>query len=537
MKHLARVETYEEQFIRDLALSLKDRQALHARGQMTRIYASAKASRLTGNWGATVTSADSEISESLRTLRARSRQLVRDAPYAKRAKTIVVNNVVGAGIGIQAQVRNSRGGLSDRVNNDIESAWDQWCEAGSCHTGGALHFSDLERVALGEVFEAGEIFLRLHFRPFGDSAVPLAIEVMESERVVDEFQPGALTETGRVRLGIELDPFHRAVAYFVRRIHPGEISLSARDIDGIDRIDAGYILHLRIVDRWPQTRGIPWMHAAARRLNDMDGYSEAEIIAARGAASYMGLIEMTDPEFYMSGETLAESGDREVELEPGIVQKLAPGEKFNFVNPSRPNAAMDPFMRMMLREVAAGVGVSYESLSRDYSQSNYSSSRLALLDDRDLWKVCQLWFIRNFRQILHRIWMRQAVLSRVIPSIGIDEYALNMNKFNAVRYKPRGWSWIDPTKEVEAYKQAVRCGFTTVGEVIALTGGGRDLEDVLDERRQELDMMAGRDLLFETDPTADIEKTQAEGKSADSQAAQPADKTVGGNGNGTGQNN
>ena len=46
-------------------------------------------------------------------------------------------------------------------------------------------------------------------------------------------------------------------------------------------------------------------------------------------------------------------------------------------------------MRFMLREIAAGTGVSYESLSRDYSQSNYSSSRLALIDDRDLWRVFQ----------------------------------------------------------------------------------------------------------------------------------------------------
>jgi hypothetical protein len=53
----------------------------------------------------------------------------------------------------------------------------------------------------------------------------------------------------------------------------------------------------------------------------------------------------------------------------------------DFVNPNRPNSTLDPFMRFLLREIAAGVGVSYESLSRDYSQSNYfKSSRL--IDDR-----------------------------------------------------------------------------------------------------------------------------------------------------------
>ena len=45
--------------------------------------------------------------------------------------------------------------------------------------------------------------------------------------------------------------------------------------------------------------------------------------------------------------------------------------------------------------LAAGCGPSYESLSRDYSQSNYSSSRLSLLDDRDLWRVLQQWWLRR----------------------------------------------------------------------------------------------------------------------------------------------
>jgi lambda family phage portal protein len=206
------------------------------------------------------------------------------------------------------------------------------------------------------------------------------------------------------------------------------------------------------------------------------------------------------------------TGAREIQLEPGIVERLDPGETFNFVNPNRPNANVDPFFRLMLREIAAGTGPSYESLSKDYSQSNYSSSRLALIDDRDLWKVIQGWFIRNFRNPIHREWLQQAVLSKSIVTLPVDSYASNPEKFSTVRFKPRGWTWIDPTKEVEAYKEAIRCGFTTTGEVIALTGGGKDLEDVLGERRQELDDMKEQDLLFDTDPS--IRPTKLAGEPA-----------------------
>jgi lambda family phage portal protein len=459
------------------------------------MYAGAKQSRLTEGWGQLVTSSDSELSTSLRILRGRSRALMRDAPFAKRAKVIVVNNVVGPGIGMQAQVMTTRDQLNTRINDDIESAWEEWSAAKYCHTGGLLHFADIERMAMGQIFEAGEIFIRKHFRSFGGSPVPFAIEVIEPERVLDEFQPSALLPEAVVRMGIESDSFRRPVAYWIRRLHPGEIRFSAQETDAIERVSADQIIHLRVIDRWPQTRGEPWLHAVLRKLNDVDGYSEAEIIAARAAASYMGIIE-TEQDY---GEK-QEDQSRQITIEPGIVERLNPREKFNFVNPNRPNSTMDPFMRFMLREIAAGTGVSYESLSRDYSQSNYSSSRLALLDDRDLWRTIQLWFIRNFRQEVHREWLQQAVLARAVNAVSIEDYAANPQKFGAVRFKPRGWTWIDPEKEVKAYKEGIKAGLTTTTEVIALTGGGRDIEDVLNERRYELDMMKQKNLIFDTDP-------------------------------------
>jgi lambda family phage portal protein len=242
------------------------------------------------------------------------------------------------------------------------------------------------------------------------------------------------------------------------------------------------------------------MHTAIQKLNDLEGYSEAEIVAARGAANYLGIIE--------SGETLGDPTYEEQDdgtliqyLEPGTLRRLKKGEKVTFNTPNRPNAALDPFMRYMLREIAAGVPVSYEALSRDYSQSNYSSSRLSLLDDRDTWRVLQLWYIRAFRERIHREWLNQAVLAGEISAVGIEQYARDPRKYLAAKFKARGWGWVDPTKEVAAYKEAVRAGFTTQTAVIAQSGNGADLEDVLDERRQELDQAKQLGLAFDTETT------------------------------------
>jgi len=464
-----------------------------------RMYSAARGSRLALGINSTG-SANSELNSSLKTLRNRSRSLIRDSAYAKRARKVVIENVVGTGIGVQPTVRGSRGELRKSVNAAIYDAWWQWCAPGTCHTGGQLHFCDLERQVIGQVFEAGEVLIRMHPRAFGGSPVPMALELIEPERLADDYmQPGPIAAGATVIDGVEVDEYYRPIAYWLRRIHPGEHKFVYRQAEGVERVPAEQILHLRVIDRWPQVRGEPWMHAVIRKLADIDGYTEAEIVAARAASMYFGTIE-TDEDTSALGEE-QEDGTYQLPLEPGMVEKLKPGEKFNFTNPNRPNSALDPFLRYMLREMAAGVGTSYESLSRDYSQSNYSSSRLSLLEDRDSWRAIQQWLIRNFREPLHKAWLQQAVLAGAVPGVPIIDYATNIDKFSAAEFKPRGWSWVDPTKEVEAYKEAVKAGFTTITSVIAQTDAqGRDAQEVFDERRRELDDLEAADLAFDTSP-------------------------------------
>jgi lambda family phage portal protein len=476
-----------------------------------RMYAAAKSSRLTTGFGSSGnSSADAEIQTSLRMLRSRSREVIRDAGYAKRARVIVVNNVIGSGMGMQAQVKTSRGDLNQRINGEIEFVWKDWCRATNCHTGGTLHFADIEAFLMGQVFEAGEVIVRKHYRSFGESSIPYALEVIEPERLLDDLQPSAIDPRSRVRMGVEMDAFHRPVAYWLRTIHPGDIRYHAGDIDRIERVPADQIIHLRIVERWPQTRGVPWLHTALRKIYDMDGYTEAEIVRARAQANVVGALKTERP----YGEDVKDASgnviERQVASEPGTYETLYDQEELQQPPITSPNSQADPFLRFLLREFAAGAGPSYESISRDYSQSNYSSSRQGILEDRDLWRIFQSWFIRTFREPVHREWMQQAVLSHSLQGIPIDAYAIDPRKFDAVRFKPRGWSWVDPTKEVAAYKEAEKAGYITKGRIIAQTADGSDHEDMMEERKDELAVQKAKGLVFDTDPGAEqaVKKTK-----------------------------
>jgi capsid protein len=83
-------------------------------------------------------------------------------------------------------------------------------------------------------------------------------------------------------------------------------------------------------------------------------------------------------------------------------------------------------------------------------------------------------------------------------ALRLPAYETDPDRYRAVRFMPRGWGWIDPAKEVEAYKEAVRCGFKTQADVVAEQGG--DLEELLLARKAEVDRAEELDLYFDTNP-------------------------------------
>lgn len=480
----------------------------------TRLYAGAEISRLTNEWSPINTSGDAELITSMRLLRARSRQVCRDNEHAKNALRIVAGNVINTGIGLQATIATAGGKLIDRINSQIEDSFETWKDAKICHVAGKLHFHDIERLAMMAIVRDGEVLIRKVKQAFGDgNKIGFALELIEADRLIDNYSQATAPGTGNaIRMGIEVDEWLRPVAYWLYPTHPGDYQFATFQPSRYIRVPANEIIHLYLIDRWPQTRGEPWFHAALKRLHNAGGYEEAEIVAARGSASIMGFItspEAPEPEAVVAGQRLTD-------LSPGTIEHLYPGETFTGFSPNRPNAGIDPFMRHMLRAVAAGIGCSYSALTKDYSQANYSSERAAQLEDRTLWRILQGWFIRNFRAQIHREWIEAAVLSGALP---LSDYYINRAKYESVRFKPPGWSWIDPTKEVEAYKTAVRCGFMTVGDVIGQTAAGADPEDIFKARRAELDLMADLDLVFDSDPA----QVDSKGKGQVIEPAEEAD--------------
>ena len=312
-----------------------------------RSYEGAMLSRLTSDWISQGTSQDAEVRGSLRILRNRVRQLVRDNDYARQALRAIATNVVGTGIKFQSQVRAQRGNkLNAKVNDAIEAAWGDWCRKDSCDVAGRMCFSDIERLAVTSVAESGEVIIRMIKQPFGRSKIPLALEVIESDLLDDNYN-GVADNGNEVRMGVEVDRWQRPVAYHFFQKHPGDFQYGQKGnpYQKRIRVPAEEVIHLFRADRPLQTRGIPWFATALTRLHHLAGYEQSEVIAARAGASLMGFV--TSPEGQLIEDAI-ENGEKVTSFEPGTIKYLSPGESFTVPSLQRPDT-FEPFMRQMLQ--------------------------------------------------------------------------------------------------------------------------------------------------------------------------------------------
>ncbi len=462
---------------------------------LQRAYAAAQNNRLTSDWINQATSADSEIRGSIRLLRNRARQLVRDSDFAKAALRAVRNNVVGTGIKMQAQVRMQRGGrLAEEVNSRIEEQWTRWGSAKRCHAGGKLSWFDIQRLCVTSMLESGEVFIRVVRQSFGGSTVPMGLEIIESDLLDDDYN--AIEKNGNeIRMGVEIDKWGRPVAYHFFDYHPGDyqFSYAQKAVKKRVRIPADDIIHLYMIERPGQTRGVSAFATAIMRLRNLSGYEEAEIVAARASSSMMAFVKTPDQELFEDGTYNEESV---LDFSPGSIRRLAPGEEMQFFNPNRPDDGFTPFVQQMLRAVAAGVGCSYTQVSSDFSQSNYSSSRLELLETRTHYKVLQQYVIESLCEEVYEKWLEMAVMAGVLDLPGFDT---NPGRYMATKWMAPAAQFVDPQKEAAAYKDLIRSGIMTLSQVIALHGG--DFEEQMRQRQHELAVADELNITLDTDPS------------------------------------
>ena len=439
-----------------------------------RSYAAAEMNRVTADWlGVSDYGPDDEVRWSMSKIRRRARDLEQNNATIRNYLRILSVNVIGPK-GIELEARNRLGvdGDLDRPTNDrIEAGWDEWGE--SVTIDGRWSMPSFSRNVMRSIARDGEAFVRL-WRGYPHNRFGIALESIDPVQVDDTYNVRRGDNQNEVRMGVEVDGFGRPTAYFVfdQPISLTGAGLSRRRV----RIPADEIIHLYDPDRINQARGVSWLASVMVPAKMLDGYIEAELIASRVGASKMLFFQRKDTTMGVS--SLGEETSLDVDVAPGSSLVLPDGYEVADWNPSHPNTAFGDFVKNAMRNIATGLGVSYNALASDLEGVNYSSMRSGLLIERDVWRCVQQWWIGAFLRIVYREWLNSALLSGALELSSMD-----YRKYLTVKWSPRGWSWVDPLKDTQAGVLGIQNGLASRQDL--LSEQGKDVEDVLEQLAEE----------------------------------------------------
>lgn len=403
-------------------------------------------------------SVNTENRAALNVLRGRARDLVRNNPYASKAVTTIVSNVIGKGI--KATIK----GTSEKKANILFKEWIEDCDYDD-----RLNLYGLQGLILNAVVESGEaLIVRVQTKK------GLKLKVLEGD-YIDSTKDGQNSKTSKNVQGIEFNSQGKRTGYWVYHNHPGD----SNNWDGNNSklTPASQVIHIYAIDRPGQVRGIPWGVAGMTRLRGVDEFQDARVEQMKVAACFAGFI-IDDDNASNAGDILPEK------LEPGLFPKLGYGQDIKFNSP--PSViGHEEFISTELHAVAAAYGISYEALTGDFSKVNFSSGRMGWIE-----------FQRNIDR-----W--QSMIIRSMKKI--DEWYMQNLELQGVSHKKVYFEWtpprremIDPTKEIPGIIKQVRAGFKPWQDAVRELG--YDADNVADKIKEDNELFDKYGFILDTDP-------------------------------------
>jgi lambda family phage portal protein len=455
-------------------------QRMQAR-KVLRSYQGAEANRLTNHKKPKNNPADQELLGPFGadSMRAWARAVVRDNAYAWNVVDTIVSNVIGDGITAQSTYETPEGDDVEDVNDTRDKVWAEWCEVADIN--GELTFAEIQALCQREIVEAGEVLVRIIrtkdktnkgiTRP-----VPFALELIEADRLATDrdtyMARNSSNNENRVIRGVELDETGRKIAFWIYKEHPNSVYSQLGRMP--ERVLASEVLHLYRKDRVGQSRGVSWFAPVMSWLRDLGVYVDNELQAS-AVASCFGVAIKTDTPI---GNLMAPNGEDTVDdngnsleyLEPAMVVRLKPGESVESINPGRPNSASDPWIRLMLRGIAAGTGTNYEAVAKDFSQTSYSSSRTSKLEDRARMKRWQNFMLWHLCQPVWDEFCNAAARVGVAGFPTSAELLEDRRKFAPVEWQLPEQEWVDPTSEQNAASDSIAKFMSTYQDELGSRG-------------------------------------------------------------------
>lgn len=467
----------------------RDRVAFNYLQRSFKPYEAAGTGRRFRNWNPGKEDSEKTVALSLNMLRNRSRDLVRNNPYATRGIGSIVSNTIGTGI------------IAKSPNENIDKVWKSWAETSVCDHSGHSNFYGLQSLVLRSIVENGDVIIRRVWSKDKKLSIPLQLQVLEGD-FIDESR-SETTGNGDTRYGIKYDKSGKVAGYWLFESHPGSNYPTIRGKYQSVFVPAEDIIHVFRKERAGQVRGTPWLAPVILKLRDLDEYEDAQLVRQKIAACFTGFLTTNEgPNIQSSTEEQKPMSEK---FQPGQWEVLPPGFDIKFASPPGVGNDYDMYLRRTLTSIAAGLGITYEALTSDLSNVNFSSGRMGWLEyQRSIedWRWRML--IPGFCEKVWLWFMEAAIIKGAVkPS---DWPSLP-------EWTPPRREMIDPSKEIDAMKNAIRSGLATLSDSVRQLG--YDPKTHFLEMSEDNKLIDSLGLVLDTDPRKMSQGGQAQTQNND----------------------
>lgn len=468
-------------------------------------------------WAPAMTSGDSAVLPDKDFALARAQDLGRDNPHARAALDRRVDLLVGAGLRLVASFDAESLGLDREKDRDtirdmrrsIEREWRLFALDPLRHADAARQMSLNGRLRqLARTWAtAGETFGVLRWRTGGGGRYRTCFQAIDPSRLCN---PDGEPNTPRLRGGVETDGMGAAVAYHVRNAHVADAWLGADDTYTWTRIPREtawgrpVAVHGFEPEREGQSRAMTPFAAIVETLKMVGQHRQTELSNATANAMIVAAMEsQLDP--IAAGQLLNVGQNAYADKRAAFYMQfpptfggvripvLPPGDKLTLNNAPRATAAFGAFETAFLRSIASALGISYEQMTMDWSQTNYSSARAAL---NEVWRGVRRDFAAFVEQVVTPIYLAflEEAFDRgyLVAPKGCPSFLDMPAAWAASRWigSPRGY--VDPVKEAQGASMRLDNMTSTLEAECAEQG--LDFEDVLDQRQYEDEELRRRGL-------------------------------------------
>lgn len=473
-------------------------------GNLSGGYSAARTDRpATQNYTPFPTSADTAMFYQQRTIRGRVRDMARNAPLAAGAINTTVTSVVGSGLQFHSRIDREALGMS----KDEAEAWQRNTEREfrlwamrECDLTESQNFYEMQDLVFRSTLESGDVFVLTPMKARKGAVYSTRLQVIEADQVVNkDFGPNTATLFD----GVEFDKDNRnPIKYWVMNRHPGDfMRTDPWEWRGVParggKTNRRNVIHLFRRLRPGQTRGVSILAPVLETLKQLDRYTEAEITAAVVSGMYALFVETPGAEGVAPLPTdpnnPALPGQADLQLRPGLIGELAPGETIKAHNPGRPNTAFDPFVQAILRQVGTALELPFEILVKHFTAS-YSASRGALIEAWRMFSSRREWLANSFCVPVLECWMDEAVAMGRIDAPGyFDDPAIRFAYLGS-DWTGSGMGSLNPLQEANARKTLIESNLTTHAKQIVEVDGD-DWMAVFEQRDSEHQYLTSKGLI------------------------------------------